>query len=102
MVTPSEAQFVSFLSHQAVLSLTDALKNRYAIYDWLSWLKNQCRFQCKTWMIDCSDTESAAISKAIADATILACLWHVLEAVAKQSKEKLVSTLFFSTYHIIS
>ncbi|EIM84178.1 uncharacterized protein STEHIDRAFT_112627 [Stereum hirsutum FP-91666 SS1] len=69
MVMPSEAQ--------------------YAIYDWLSWLSSVCKFKCKTWMIDCSDTESAAISNTIPDAKILACLWHVLGAVAKQAKEKL-------------
>lgn len=49
-------------------------------------------------MIDCSDTEAAAISNAVPNAVILACLWHVLEAVAKQAKEKLVSDL--SSIHL--
>lgn len=48
----------------------------------------------KTWMIDRSDTAIAAISNTIPDAKILACLWHVREAIAKQAKEKLVSYLF--------
>ena len=41
-------------------------------------------------MIDCSDTETAAIRSAYGLAVlILECLWHVLKAVTEQAKKKL-------------
>lgn len=38
-------------------------------------------------MIDCSDTEIAAIRSVHPDAIIFICLWHVMQAVLKQSKD---------------
>jgi hypothetical protein len=70
MITPSEAQ--------------------YAIADFLGWLYEQQIFRCKNWMIDCSQTEAAGILKGQGlDCTIFFCLWHVLEAVVEQLKQKL-------------
>lgn len=42
-------------------------------------------------MIDCSDAEAAGIQEGCKPTipTIFNCLWHVLEAVVKQSKQKL-------------
>jgi hypothetical protein len=68
MITPSEAQ--------------------YALGEFLSWLRT-LGFKPKTFMIDCSDVEAAAISSAYPLVPILNCLWHVLKAVTEQAKKKL-------------
>ncbi|KAJ6507586.1 hypothetical protein DFH09DRAFT_943012 [Mycena vulgaris] len=70
MITPSEAQ--------------------YAIIDFIRWLRIECGFICKVWMIDCSDVEAAGITIGCGFIILLfLCFWHVMKAVAEQAKKKL-------------
>ena len=74
MITPSEAQ--------------------YAVSDWLRWLtdpidRGGLAYSGRLWMIDCSDTEAAAIRDVMPSAKIFICWWHVFKAVAEQAKKKL-------------
>lgn len=65
-------------------------ETQYPIIQWLRWLSFRLDFRPQNWMIDCSDTEIAAIRSVYGqDASIFVCHWHVLQAVVKQSKEKL-------------
>lgn len=65
-------------------------ETQYPIIQWLRWLAFHLNYRPQNWMIDCSDTEIAAIRSVYGqDASIFVCHWHVLQAVVKQSKEKL-------------
>lgn len=70
MLTPSEAQ--------------------YPIIQWLRWLHTKFNFNPNCFMIDCSDTETAAIRVTFGAAMLIfECLWHVLKAIVDQAKKKL-------------
>lgn len=66
------------------------VETQYPIIQWLRWLLTKQGFKPECWMIDCSDTETAAI-RAVHDlqAHIFECLWHVLKSVVEQAKKKL-------------
>lgn len=67
-------------------------ETQYPIIQWLRWLASKINFRPQNWMIDCSDTEIAAIRSVHGpDVSIFICHWHVTQAVIKQSKEKLSS-----------
>ncbi|KZV59651.1 hypothetical protein PENSPDRAFT_561269, partial [Peniophora sp. CONT] len=73
-------------------------ESQWPIIDWLSWLIKPVAagglgYMGKCWMIDCSDTEAAAIRAAIPGAQIIVCMWHVYKAVSEQAKKKLHSDL---------
>jgi hypothetical protein len=65
-------------------------ETQHPIIQMLQWLQTKLNFTPNCWMIDCSHTETAAIRAVYGqNARIFECLWHVLEAVSKQSKMKL-------------
>lgn len=65
-------------------------KAQYAIADFLRWLCKTGLFQCKNWMIDFLPTEVAGIQKGQGlDVVIFICLFHVFDAMIKQTSKKL-------------
>jgi hypothetical protein len=64
-------------------------KTQYAVGNFLKWLCTIVGFCCLIWMIVYSFAEVARLLAGIGPHTIIWwCLWHVLKAVHKQTKEK--------------
>lgn len=79
-------------------------ETQYPIIQWLRWLLVKLGFKPDSWMIDCSDVETAAIRAVHGLAMrIFECLWHVLDAINRRAKDKLsVSTVPKGTSKVVA
>ncbi|KAK4694806.1 hypothetical protein P7C70_g8674, partial [Phenoliferia sp. Uapishka_3] len=76
-----------------VAFLITVAETRYPIIDWFWWLKRDVfqdqRFYPRAFMIDCSDTEAAAISTVFPNSSTFWCYFHMLKAVRQNAVKKL-------------
>ena len=75
-----------------VAFMITSIETMVPIEIWLRWLKDIVPFEkCPTFMIDCSQTEVAAINAVFNEPIIRFCHWHFFRALSCQANRKIIS-----------
>ena len=92
----STSSYTSSFSSLVQYLTSISLIHRYAIQDWLHWLKHDCGLRASAFMVDCAKTESEAISSVFPHSKIFYCNFHVAQLWEKHLKQKISVRVYAS------